>query len=147
MAYDRGETQRRPTHPGYVVRLELEELGMSVNEAAERLSVARPTLSQLVNERKRFSPEMALKLGRFFGNGTELWLNMQTTARPIRVLERKRTRRARRSAGSHGGPTERVVATPASSDGQTRSNRSRFMTLSHAATKSRTNFSCPSSHA
>lgn len=78
MAYDRGETQRRPTHPGYVVRLELEELGMSVTEAAERLSVARPTLSQLVNERKRISPEMALKLGRFFGNGTELWLNMQT---------------------------------------------------------------------
>ena len=30
---------------------------------------------------------------------------------------------------------------------QARSNRSRFMTLSHAATKSRTNFSCASSHA
>ena len=78
MAYERGEMQRRPTHPGYVVRLELEELGMSVTEAAERLNVARPTLSQLVNERKRISAEMALKLGRFFGNGTELWLNMQT---------------------------------------------------------------------
>jgi addiction module HigA family antidote len=78
MAYERGEIQRRPTHPGYVVRLELEELGMSVTEAAERLNVARPTLSQLVNERKRISAEMALKLGRFFGNGTELWLNMQT---------------------------------------------------------------------
>jgi addiction module HigA family antidote len=24
------------------------------------------------------SPEMALKLGRFFGNGTELWMNLQT---------------------------------------------------------------------
>jgi hypothetical protein len=30
---------------------------------------------------------------------------------------------------------------------QTRSNRSRFMTLSHAATKSRANFSCESEHA
>lgn len=50
---------------------------MTVSEAAERLGVARPTLSQLVNERKRVSPEMAFRLGRFFGNGTELWMNMQ----------------------------------------------------------------------
>ncbi len=78
MSHARKEMQRRPTHPGYVVRIELEELGVSVTEAAERLGVARPTLSQLVNERKRVSPEMALRLGRFFGNGTELWLNMQT---------------------------------------------------------------------
>lgn len=77
MSYSRREIERRPTHPGYVVRLELEELGMTVSEAADRLGVARPTLSRLVNERKRVSPEMALKLGRFFGNGTELWMNMQ----------------------------------------------------------------------
>lgn len=75
MSYEREEMQRRPTHPGYVVRIELEEIGMTISEAAERLGVARPTLSQLVN--KRVSPEMALKLGRFFGNGTELWMDMQ----------------------------------------------------------------------
>jgi len=51
---------------------------MTVTEAADRLHVARPTLSRLVNENQAVSPEMALKLGRFFGNGTELWLNMQT---------------------------------------------------------------------
>lgn len=78
MSYDRGEMRRPPTHPGYVVRMELEEIGMSITEAAERLGVARPTLSQLVNENKSVSAPMALKLGRFFGNGTELWLNMQT---------------------------------------------------------------------
>ena len=50
---------------------------MTVSEAAERLRVARPTLSQLVNERKRVSPEMALRLGRLFGNGTEIWVNLQ----------------------------------------------------------------------
>ena len=77
MSHRREESKRRPTHPGYVVRLELDELGMSVTEAAERLGVSRPTLSQLVNENKSVSPLMALKLGRFFGNGTELWMNMQ----------------------------------------------------------------------
>lgn len=78
MPVERRETHRQPTHPGYVVRLELEELGMSITEAAERLGVTRPTLSALVNQNRSVSPRMALKLGRFFGNGTELWMNMQT---------------------------------------------------------------------
>ena len=78
MTYQRRDTKRPPTHPGYVVGLELEELGLSVTEAARRLHVSRRTLSELVNERRGMSPEMALKLGRFFGNGTELWMNMQT---------------------------------------------------------------------
>lgn len=79
MSYEREETMRRPpTHPGRVVRMELEELGLNVTEAAERLDVSRQTLSALVNENRSVSPRMALKLGRFFGNGTELWLNMQT---------------------------------------------------------------------
>lgn len=78
MGIRREKVQRPPTHPGRVVRLELEELGMTITEAADRLHVARPTLSRLVNESQSVSPEMALKLGRFFGNGTELWLNMQT---------------------------------------------------------------------
>jgi len=82
VSHVRGASDRLPTHPGYVVRMELEEFGMTVSEAAERLGVARlgvarPTLSQLVNERKRVSPEMALRLGRLFGNGTEIWVNLQ----------------------------------------------------------------------
>lgn len=79
MSYEREEMNRPPTHPGYVVRMELEELGMSVTEAADRLGVSRQSLSGLVNENRRVSPRMALKLGRFFGNGTDLWMNMQTT--------------------------------------------------------------------
>jgi antitoxin HigA-1 len=31
-----------------------------------------------VNENRSVSPEMALKLGRLFGNGTAVWMNMQT---------------------------------------------------------------------
>ena len=51
---------------------------MSVTEAARRLRVSRRSVSELVNERRGVSPEMALRLGRFFGNGTEIWLQMQT---------------------------------------------------------------------
>jgi antitoxin HigA-1 len=79
ITFPRRELDRAPTHPGAVVRLELEELGLSITEAARRLHVSRRTLSELVNEGRGVSPEMALKLGRFFGNGTELWLAMQMT--------------------------------------------------------------------
>jgi len=77
MGIAREDTRRAPTHPGYVIRMELEDLGMTVTEAAERLGVSRPTLSALVNENKPVSPRMALRLGRFFGNGTDLWMTMQ----------------------------------------------------------------------
>ena len=50
---------------------------MTVTEAARRLRVSRRSLSELVNERRGVSPEMALRLGRFLGNGTEIWLNLQ----------------------------------------------------------------------
>lgn len=33
---------------------------MTISEAADRLGVARPSLSQLVNEHRSVSPEMAL---------------------------------------------------------------------------------------
>lgn len=72
------ETNRAPTHPGRVVAMELTELELSVTEAARRLDVSRRTLSELVNARRAVSPEMALRLGRFFGTGPDLWLNMQT---------------------------------------------------------------------
>lgn len=61
------------------MRLELEELGMSITEAAERLRVSRRTLSELVNEHRGVSPEMALRLGRFLGNGPDIWLRMQVS--------------------------------------------------------------------
>lgn len=78
MTYRRRQPKRPPTHPGVVVGMELEEAGLTITEAARRLAVSRRSLSELVNERRSVSPEMALKLGRFFGNGTELWMNMQT---------------------------------------------------------------------
>lgn len=78
MTYERRDPKRPPTHPGYVVGMEIEELGLTITEAAGRLRVSRRTLSELVNQRRGMSPEMALKLGRFFGNGTELWMTMQT---------------------------------------------------------------------
>ncbi|MDK9719579.1 MAG: HigA family addiction module antitoxin [Rhodospirillales bacterium] len=68
-----------PTHPGALLREEvLPALELSVSEAAQKLGIARQTLHRILAESASVSPEMALRLGKFCGNGPDLWLNMQT---------------------------------------------------------------------
>jgi addiction module HigA family antidote len=59
-------TMHNPAHPGEILR---EYLGaVQVGEAAERLRVARSTLSRLLNGRASFTAAMALRLADAFGN-------------------------------------------------------------------------------
>src|SRR5271154_4002551 len=67
-----------PPHPGEFIRDEiLDELGLSVSEAADVLGVRRATLSDLVNGKAALSPEMALRIEKAFGVKMETLLNMQ----------------------------------------------------------------------
>lgn len=67
-----------PPHPGRILKeLCLEPLGLSIREAADALGISRTALSQLVNGHSRMSVDMAKRLGAAFGNGTEIWLNLQ----------------------------------------------------------------------
>lgn len=67
-----------PPHPGEVLtKLCLEPLGLSVTEAAKALGVSRKTLSSILNERARISPEMAVRLSIAFDTTAESWLNQQ----------------------------------------------------------------------
>ena len=68
-----------PPHPGEFIREEiLDELGLSVSEAAEVLDVRRATLSDLVNGKAALSPEMALRVEQAFGVKMETLLAIQT---------------------------------------------------------------------
>jgi antitoxin HigA-1 len=67
-----------PPHPGAFIREEiLDELGLSVSEAAKVLDVRRATLSDLINENAALSPEMALRIEKAFDVKMETLLNMQ----------------------------------------------------------------------
>ena len=72
-------TRRRPpTHPGEILREDvLPALHLSVAEAARQLRVTRQTLHRILSGRSGVSPEMAVRLGKFCGNGPGLWLRMQ----------------------------------------------------------------------
>ena len=73
-----GEMKRRPTHPGEMLRKDfLPDYNLTVSTLAEAIGVSRQSINELLRERRRVSPEMALRLGRLFGNSPEFWLNAQ----------------------------------------------------------------------
>ena len=55
----------------------IEPLGLSITNAAAALGVTRTTLSELVNEKRGISPEMAVRLSKVFGGSAESWLVQQ----------------------------------------------------------------------
>jgi len=73
-----GKIGRPPTHPGEVLREDvLPALRLSVTAVARQLGVSRQTLHGILAEKHPVTPVMALRLGRFCGNGPEVWLRMQ----------------------------------------------------------------------
>jgi antitoxin HigA-1 len=73
-----GRMERRPTHPGEILREEyMPNLGFTIATLADALRVSRQTVNELVLERRGVSPEMALRLGRLFGQSPEFWLDLQ----------------------------------------------------------------------
>jgi len=78
-AYPRKERKRPPSHPGVLLREDiLPELGLSTTEAAKALGVSRQYMNKILNGEARLSLQMCLKIGKFAGNGAELWVNMQS---------------------------------------------------------------------
>jgi addiction module HigA family antidote len=69
---------KKPPHPGsMVMRQCIEPLGLTITDAAAALGVTRTTLSELVNEKRGISPEMAVRLAQVFGGSAESWLTQQ----------------------------------------------------------------------
>ena len=67
-----------PTHPGAILREDvLPALRVPVSRAAGELGVSRQTLHRILAEAAPVTPEMAVRLGKFCGNGPELWLRLQ----------------------------------------------------------------------
>ena len=76
-----------PMHPGELLRETiLPETGLAKAEIARRLGISRQTLYDLIDERQPVTPAMALRLGKFFGNTPEFWLNLQRDY-DLRTLE------------------------------------------------------------
>ena len=83
-------TMHNPPDAGEVLR---EWLGdMSVTEAAQRLGVARVTLSRVLNGSSGISAGMALRLQAAFGTSPEMWMGLQDDSEVWQASKTKRPR-------------------------------------------------------
>lgn len=75
--YERTERKRRPAHPGIVLEGILEDLNITQTQLAKDLGVSRRTISLIIHGRQPVTVDMALRLGKWCGNGPGIWLNIQ----------------------------------------------------------------------
>ncbi len=70
---------REAIHPGECLAAELEEIGMTRTELTRQIDVPPNCISQIIHGKRDLTADTALRLGRLFGTGPELWLNLQKT--------------------------------------------------------------------
>ena len=69
---------RRPTHPGTVLREDvLPALKMTQTEFAALLDVSRVSVSELLHEKRSLTPGMATRIATLLNTTPESWLLMQ----------------------------------------------------------------------
>lgn len=68
-----------PVTPGEMLKEEfLNGFDVSQNALAQAIGISPNRISEIVNNRRRITADTALRLGLFFGNSPEFWMNLQT---------------------------------------------------------------------
>ena len=76
-------------HPGRLLKRELAARGLSANRVALDLGVPSGRITDILNERRSITADTAVRLGRYFGNGAQFWLDLQGQ-HDIALVERER---------------------------------------------------------
>jgi len=67
-----------PVHPGEILLEDyMKPEGISINQLARDLRVPVTRISAIVNETRGITADTALRLGRYFQNSAEFWMNLQ----------------------------------------------------------------------
>jgi addiction module HigA family antidote len=87
-------------HPGRLLRRELAARKISANRLALDIGVPSGRITDILNGRRSISADTAVRLGRYFGNRPQFWLDLQAQF-DIAVVER-----------DHGAEIARQVRPP-----------------------------------
>jgi addiction module HigA family antidote len=77
---------RPPIHPGEILADELEEIGITPTELARQIHVPANRMSQIIAGKRAITGDTALRLGHWFRNSAQFWLNLQA-AYDLRLAE------------------------------------------------------------
>src|SRR3954454_20154279 len=73
------KNQFAPVTPGEMLRHEfLAGHGLSQSALAKAVGISPNRIDEIVNNRRRITADTALRLGLYFGNSAEFWLNLQS---------------------------------------------------------------------
>ena len=61
-----------PSHPGRLIRSDMEALGMGVAETAQRLGVSVAELKSVLDGEASVTPELAVELDKLIGGGVSI---------------------------------------------------------------------------
>jgi len=75
-------------HPGRLLRRELDARALSANRLALDLGVPSGRITDILNGRRAISADTAVRLGRYFGNPAQFWLDLQSQYE-IALVERE----------------------------------------------------------
>ncbi len=68
-----------PVTPGEMLKEEfLAEYGLSQNQLAKAIGISPNRIAEIVNNRRRITADTAVRLGLYFGNSPEFWMNLQS---------------------------------------------------------------------
>lgn len=77
------------SHPGRLLERELNSRKLSANRLALDVGVPSGRITDILNGRRAITADTAIRLGRYFGNRPQFWLDLQTQY-DIAVVERDR---------------------------------------------------------
>jgi addiction module HigA family antidote len=75
-------------HTGEHLADELKVLGMSANELAKELGVPTNRLTRIIAGKRGITGDTALRLGKWFGTGPDIWMNLQKNYE-LRIAEQE----------------------------------------------------------
>lgn len=75
-------------HPGRLLKRELAARSLSANRLALDLGVPSGRITDILNARRSITADTAVRLGRYFGNSAQFWLDLQSQY-DIAVVERE----------------------------------------------------------
>jgi len=67
-----------PVHPGAYLKELLDELALSQYRLAKDIGVPAMRVNYIINGKRPVTAELALRLGRYFGQNPRYWLNLQS---------------------------------------------------------------------
>jgi addiction module HigA family antidote len=78
-------------HPGRLLKRELVTRALSASRLALEIGVPSGRITDILNGRRSISADTAVRLGRYFGNRPQFWMDLQSQY-DIAVVERDRGR-------------------------------------------------------